>query len=353
MATIVRAWGSTPREVGAKMLVTAQGEIHGTIGGGCGEAEVWEEVQELFGGGRARTVHVDLTEDPESDSGKVCGGRYDVFVELWRPQSMALAGSILSALERGRELVLATVLGLSTTPSWKRGAPAPPLDAPSQAAGTRVVCGPQDEEGDLAEICRAALAQRSDGVVRVPLEGVEHDVFVEVLAASPRLVIAGAGHIARPLCAMASLCGYAVTVMDDRPDYADRARFPEADRVVCDDFEHFFETVPAGPGSHFVLVTRGHKHDQDCLRRLVGREATYVGMIGSRRRVKAVFAELVREGADPAWLEEVHAPIGLDIGAHTPEEIAVCILAEMIKIRRGGTGASLSRDARKLVRKPV
>ena len=170
------------------------------------------------------------------------------------------------------------------------------------------------------------------------LEG--HEYFLDPLSQGLQLVIAGAGHIARPLCAMASLCGYSVVVVDDRAEYAVQESFPEA-QVICEPFDRFFQNYHVHRGSHIVLVTRGHKYDELCLRQLLGQNPAYLGMIGSRRRTRAVFDDLVREGVDRAWLNTLFAPVGLDIGALTPEEIAVSVLAEMISRRRGGQGRSL------------
>ena len=167
-----------------------------------------------------------------------------------------------------------------------------------------------------------------------------HEFFLDPLGLGQELVIAGAGHIARPLSQMASLCGYGVIVVDDRPEYARPEFFAQA-RVVCQDFGQFFADYTVHSGSHVVLVTRGHKLDESCLRSLLGRTVPYLGMIGSRRRTRAVLEELRLEGADPEWLAQIYAPIGLNIGALTPEEIAIAILSEMILFRRGGTGGSL------------
>jgi xanthine dehydrogenase accessory factor len=163
------------------------------------------------------------------------------------------------------------------------------------------------------------------------------DVFVELLEAPPLLVIAGAGHIARPLTRMASQCGFEVTVVDDRAVFADEKWFPEAHSVVCRPFAEVFSQLEVTPRTHIVLVTRGHKHDEDCLRAVLEKPWGYLGMIGSRRRTGAVFADLRAEGVPETILEKIHAPIGLDIGAETPEEIAVSILAELILTRRGAS----------------
>ncbi len=177
-------------------------------------------------------------------------------------------------------------------------------------------------------------------------------VYVEAHHPHPDLVIVGAGHIAQPMCSMGAAMGFRVIVVDDRPDFATRERFPEADRVVRVDFRDPFVDVPIHSSTHIILVTRGHKYDFECLRHLLETEVEppYVGMIGSRRRVRAAFSQLQGEGLPRDRLSRVRAPIGLDIGAETPVEIAVAVLAEIILQWRGGTGAPLTDQERILDR---
>jgi xanthine dehydrogenase accessory factor len=193
----------------------------------------------------------------------------------------------------------------------------------------------------LVDKAKEALRQGRSQTITVLLP-TPQSFFVDILGQAPDLVIAGAGHIARPFCEMASICGYRVAVVDDRGDYARSDFFPRAQRVICDDFARAFQEYPWGSLSHVVLITRGHKHDEECLRQLIGKELAYIGMIGSRRRTRAVLDELAAEGVRPEWLTKIYAPIGIDIGAQTPEEISVAILAEMINVRRGGRARSLS-----------
>ncbi|MDQ3557544.1 MAG: XdhC family protein, partial [Gemmatimonadota bacterium] len=173
-------------------------------------------------------------------------------------------------------------------------------------------------------------------------------VYFEPHHPPPALVIAGAGHIARPLCATGALLGFRVTVLDDRPDFATRERFPEAERVVRADWSEPFRGVPVGAGTYLVLVTRGHRYDFEALRDLLARpeQPAYIGMVGSQRRTRAALELLLREGVPRERLAAIHAPVGLDIGAETPEEIAVAIAAEIVRVRRGGTGAPLRERAR-------
>lgn len=175
-------------------------------------------------------------------------------------------------------------------------------------------------------------------------------VYLERHAPQPELVIVGAGHIARPLSTAAALAGFRVVVADDRPGFATRERFPDAHRVMPFDFDDPFRGLTVDGHTHVVLVTRGHKFDYECLRTLLRREtrAGYVGMIGSRRRVRATWEQLLAEGVPRDRIESVRAPLGLDVGAVTPGEIALAVAAELVLVRRGGTGAPL-RDRERVM----
>jgi xanthine dehydrogenase accessory factor len=174
-------------------------------------------------------------------------------------------------------------------------------------------------------------------------------LMLEVHERPAELLIVGGGHVGKALAVIGEMCGFSVTVVDDRPEYANSERFPEADKVICGRFEEVLRDYPLDANSYVVCVTRGHKHDEVSLRQVVESPAAYVGMIGSRRRVGAVLQHLLEDGVDPAAVERVHTPIGLDIGAETPEEIAVSIMAEIIQVRRGGSGRPL-RELKRLKR---
>jgi xanthine dehydrogenase accessory factor len=183
-------------------------------------------------------------------------------------------------------------------------------------------------------------------------EGLHEDLYLELHLPGPELVIVGAGHIAQPLSTIGALLGFRVTVLDDRPAFATRERFPEAGRLVSVDFADPFADVPLHALSHVVLVTRGHRYDYECLKRIVEGEVQprYVGMIGSRRRVRATWEALLREGVPRERLEAVRAPVGLDLGAETPAEIAVSVAAELVLAWRGGSGRPLREVERVLER---
>ncbi|MDO8613614.1 MAG: XdhC family protein [Dehalococcoidia bacterium] len=173
-----------------------------------------------------------------------------------------------------------------------------------------------------------------------------YQVMFELHEPPATLVIVGGGHIGKALATIGDLCGFSVVVVDDRPDYANQERFPEAGRVVCGDFAEVLGELPIDSNTYVVTVTRGHKHDEISLRQVAGSAAAYVGMIGSRRRVAAVLQHLIDDGLDPEAVRRVHTPIGLDIGAETPEEIAVSIMAEVVQVRRGGSGRPM-REVKK------
>jgi xanthine dehydrogenase accessory factor len=202
----------------------------------------------------------------------------------------------------------------------------------------------------VGEACLAALTR----LPRVQVESFIYDasgasasegdveVMVEVTESPVSLLIVGGGHIGQSLAEIGAAAGFLVTVMDDREAFANEERFPMADHVICGEITEELERYPIDGSTYIVLVSRGHKQDEDGLRAVVESGAAYVGMIGSRRRTSTVLTHMAREGIDREALERVHTPIGLDIGAETPEEIAVSIVAEIIAVRRGGTGAKMS-----------
>lgn len=198
-------------------------------------------------------------------------------------------------------------------------------------------------EAEVLSTARGQLAQRRHGVLTCETETGPVELFVEVQGRPPTLLIVGAGHIAEPLAQLGTLCDFRVVVLDDRPRYANRTRFPLADEVIADDIEEMLRAYPLDFDTYIVLVTRGHQHDVHALLQVVHRPHAYIGMIGSKRRIKAVFELLERErGLSRESLGKVYAPIGLDIGAESPAEIAVAIMGEIILARRGGSAAPLS-----------
>ena len=216
----------------------------------------------------------------------------------------------------------------------------------SELAANRAVALETKIDGEAGEI-RSGLKRRLTGVspvtdahgrsfARVTAEKNEGELTVrEPVLPQERLIVLGGGHIALPVCQMGAMCGFTVCVVDDRPDFANRARFPQAAQVLCESFENGIRQLKITPFDYVVVITRGHRHDADCLRALLpGEEPAYLGMIGSRRRTRGLLQMLKEEGFDETRLSRICTPIGLNIGAVTPAEIAVSILSEVIAYKR-------------------
>jgi xanthine dehydrogenase accessory factor len=237
IVTIVEARGSTPQRVGARMVVHADGRLVGTIGGGCYESDAAGKAREIIRSRTPRLVRYELTDDFAADTGLICGGQMQVFIEPVEP--------------------------------------------------------------------------------------------------APALYILGAGHVGHQLGRLAPALGFRVHVVDDREKFANAARFPEAAHIDVEDIPSYIERTALPESAFVVVLTRGHRQDYDAVRALAGRRLRYVGLIGSRAKVAKLVDRALEEGVSAEWLGTLHAPVGLDIGAVTPEEIAVSILAELVAVRRG------------------
>lgn len=203
----------------------------------------------------------------------------------------------------------------------------------------------------VTDDARSAMDERRSRVISYPVPGSTQPdggilVFHEVIEPQPQLLIVGAGHIAVPLAHYGKTLGFEVVVLDDRDKYANRERFPDANRVIAADFGSTLSDFPLTAATYVVIITRAHTYDEESLRLILHKPSAYIGMIGSRRRVQTVLRTLGGEGYDQDLLRHIHAPIGLDIGSETPEEIALAIIAEVVTVRRGGTGVSLSKQIR-------
>jgi xanthine dehydrogenase accessory factor len=264
-----------------------------------------------------------------------------------------LLKAILQVLEEGRAAVLATIIHRSGGLPCEIGNKAL-FTADGEGWGE---LGWPPLQAAVAKEASKALAERQTRTVSLAFSDAEAqqgglatggaaEIFLEVFLPNPTLLIAGAGHIAVPLAKMGKLLDFDVVVLDDRASFANKERFPEADQVIAAGFEATLKNFPITPTTYIVLVTRGHQHDVECLRVVLDSPAAYIGMIGSRRRVWAVFKLLHDEGLPTEKLRRIHAPIGLDLGAETPAEIATSIISEVVKVRRGGGVESISDQLR-------
>jgi len=242
-----------------------------------------------------------------------------------------------SSLARGEPVALVTVVSApSERASWLGRKSLVWLDL--ESAGLTDV-GPLSSS--VLEAAREALTKGQHCLLTFDSNVGPFQVFVEVQQRPPTLLIVGAGHVAQPLAQVGVLCGYRVCVLDDRPKFATAERFPTAAQILAVDYDTGLRDFPLDRDTSVVLVTRGHSHDVHCLLEILDRPTAYIGMIGSKRRIRAVFQLLEEQGIPEEKLSRVYSPIGLDIGAETPAEIAVAIMSEIIQVRRGGSGQNM------------
>src|SRR6201993_425882 len=303
LATVINVRGSTPREVGAKMIVRADGQF-GTIGGGCGEAEVFRKARLLLEeSSGTRLTEVDLTGDFDQQEIGSCGGIMDVFIDRWSPQKdLNVARKLADSVEHSRSVALVTLVDAGA-----RSEPTP---------GSKAVLDPseRDSSGLLGGFSNEALSQLNEriadavpGLLEVGENGSVRQaariepsgaprVFIDPVTGAQRLIIAGAGHIAVPLATFGSMLGFHVTVIDDRASFANRERFPSADQIIVRSFAAAIEALELDRHCYLLSVTRGHAFDEEVLRTaLRGRNGAFIGMIGSRRRVRATLERIAED----------------------------------------------------------
>ena len=326
LATIFSHDGSTPRTAGARMVIRAEGGILGTIGGGLLEAEVMAAAPALLSAGQDRMVAFDLgVAETTGSMDMICGGRATILMERIGDDagSQTVFHRVAEAMGEGvngwlvRRIVLGEAGGCQVERFWLSDQD-PLLSEPSLPSS-------------LAE----ALEQQkrsARGSVHLNVAG---EIFwAEPVCVPATVLIFGAGHVSRPVADFAARVGFRTVVLDDREAFANRRRFPSADEVrVIEDFDAALDGLDLTADSYVVIVTRGHHHDQTVLAQALETPAGYVGMIGSRKKRDAIYQNLRTMGVDQNRLARVHSPIGLAIGAETPEEIAVSIVAELIAVR--------------------
>ncbi len=322
LATVVRTWGSTPRSVGARFAVTRSGKISGSVSGGCVEADLFEQAMAVLDKGKPALIHYGIDDEMAFQVGLSCGGSIEVFVEPFRNDE---------AWRTVRRCVLEQKPGALTIGL----APAPILGHRLAVIEGDQVVGSVDRELDDALVAEAQRLVLTGGakVISLPHGGEEAAVFVEAFAPRPHLLIVGATHIAIPLCQMAKLLGYRVSVVDARPAFATGERFPQADDLLIAWPEEALNELGLDPFSYVAILTHDPKFDIPTLTRALRSEARYIGVMGSRGTHTRRKRRLQELGFAEEDIDRIHAPIGLDLGAQQPEEIALAILAEITAVR--------------------
>lgn len=309
MATVVESSGSTPRSSGAKMIVRADGSIVGTVGGGLVEAQACRDGRAMLDAdeedGVVRLVFVDMTQELAANSDMICGGGLSVLLEMVEPdgECALMYHKLGDLLRRGVRSALATRL------EDKDGL---------RAVKHVILTGPTENETPVFE--------KDDNGMSL----------VEPIIPPAPLYIFGAGHVSLFTARVGAMIGFRTVVLDDREDFANRERFPEADEVVVlGSFDGCCDHLNVDEESFIIIVTRGHLHDRNVLAEALRTKAKYVGMIGSSKKRDKIYASLLEDGFTQQDIDRCHCPIGLSIGGQTPEEIAVSIAAELIQVRSG------------------
>ena len=335
LATIIRLTGSGPRAAGAKFLIMEDGSFAGTIGGGLLEAEVIKEANHVFATGRPGRLSLSLMGKDVAETDMICGGDVDVLLEPLSPDDEGHINILKRAVDiqkRGGAGLLATVINVERRENEKS------LKVFLEKGGKRLgsLPGMREIEQTLMNNLEQLLQKRDPVITALKDdESKQAELFVEPVLSDPLLYIFGGGHVSAQIVPMASKVGFKTVVIDDRADFADPARFPEAEAVHCRPFEDVVGRFPVDESSYIIIVTRGHLNDKTVLEQSLRTRAGYIGMIGSRRKKAMIYERLVEEGFTRRDLDRVSSPIGLDIGAETPEEIAVSIVAELIQVRAG------------------
>ncbi|OGP92399.1 MAG: hypothetical protein A2Z19_02125 [Deltaproteobacteria bacterium RBG_16_54_18] len=327
LATVIEQAGSAPRKSGAQMVMRGDGSLLGSVGGGRLEAECLREAQTIKAEGRAKVMVFRLKGTEVAETAMICGGDVEVYIELLSVKLLDLYTKLLEMQEQGAEVVLVTRISTEAIKGGDGGKGLVTADGQCMA--------PLALDAEALAAARAVFTERIPRLI--PYHG--ERLYLEPIFPAPTLYLFGAGHISRSVASIATLVGFDVIVIDDRADFANRDYFPLVQEIWVEEFTGSGKKVEGGTLSYIVIVTRGHMHDYTVLRQALPLGCRYIGMIGSHRKRDIIYKELTKEGYTKADLARVHAPIGLAIGAETPEEIAVSIVAELIKVRAEDTSA--------------
>jgi len=334
LATIIRQAGSSPRSLGTKFVVCQDGFLVGSIGGGGRlETQVIKAAEGLLGRDTALVMKIHMSGKEVAGADMICGGNIDVLVHAITPinvQVRQILKAIMRLMEKGGEGILAVG----------------PLPNQGQEAEVRILLYRPEAEviGSIgeAETVLELIRLRAKRILGASITHLISDgpggrpMVLEPLFSRPTVIIFGGGHISVNLAPLLFMVDFRVVVVDDRADFANQKRFPQAAQIVVAEYGDCFDQLEFNPETYCIIVTRGHLHDKTVLENVLARPTRYVGMIGSRRKRNMIYDALMKQGMSPERLEEVHSPIGLEIGAETPEEIAISIAAELVQARVQG-----------------
>ncbi|MCY4403323.1 MAG: XdhC family protein [Candidatus Poribacteria bacterium] len=324
--TVVETKGSTPQKPGAKLLILPDLRNIGTLGGGCVEAEARRQAIGLMQNGEPRLLEFQLDSDYGWDDGLICGGNMKIFIDLPKTREEAAMFNQLQELNAQKIPLMCATVVKSEQLIDNVG-----MKMIFATNGVRLgSLGNTALEADVENQITGILEKNSAGLYQ---QDDTTSVFLEPLQPRPTLLIAGAGHVGQALCHLGSWLDFDIVIVDDRADFASAERLPEADEIIIGDIAEELRKYPKNHLTYVVIVTRGHQHDESALHSVVESDARYIGLIGSRRKIKLIFDDLIEVGIPQEKLQRVYAPIGLDINSKTVPEIAVSIVSQLIQIR--------------------
>lgn len=332
LATVIQTWGSSPRTSGSKMALTPDGRIVGSVSGGCVENAVFEAGIESLKTNRPQLLHFGVADETAWEVGLACGGSLDVFV---KPLDKSFFEALHSAIENERQAVTATVI---------RGA--------DEILGRELllhedgqITGTLGREWDEV-VSKLATDVLSSGISRRVALNEDVEIFLEAIMPSPALIIVGGVHIAVSLTSLAKALGYRTIVIDPRQAWGNKERFPKVDRLIQAWPGDAFEQIKVTRSSAIAMLTHDPKLDDPALKIALNSPAFYVGALGSRSTHEKRRERLLSDGMTESQLSRLHAPIGLDIGAQTPEEIALAIMSEVVNAHRKQNQLSVENEAK-------
>ncbi|MDA0770890.1 MAG: XdhC family protein [Chloroflexi bacterium] len=346
VATVIRTKGSTPQKPGSKLLVRKDGTGVGTLGGGCVEGDIWFAASELMKkGGASEYREYELNEELAAEDGLICGGTmYFLIDPVYKPEEyLDFAKEIDQAYQGGDPVALASLIN--------------PGDGNGAKIGAKLFMrGDGSTVGTLGtlELDQSAMSKGTELMVHGKNEyvitGSGSEYFIEAYTTPPKLVLCGGGHVSNAIAPLAQKLGFLVYVTDDRAEFANPDRFPDAEMTLVKTPEEAMSELPINPNTFIIVATRGHRYDNVALAAAAKTSAKYVGLLGSRRKIIMIYEDLMRMGISKERIEELRAPIGLDIHARTPDEIAISVIAEMLMFRLGGTGSPMKLEQRHIDR---
>lgn len=323
LVTIIASFGSTPRGAGSRMLVKRDGSIKGSIGGGAAEYQAGKAALEAIREKRSMTKEFSLTRNRTADIGMICGGDITVYIQYVSPEDHGfcrLCEQMLEAMQRDEDSWL--LLDITEKTGWKMG-------LYSKSLGLSGIGLPGLTEEKQQEFFRKQAVQKNAW---------GRNYFIAPLVRAGTVYIFGGGHVARELVRVLSYLHFCCVVMDDREEFATKERFPQAGRTIVGDLQHIADYVHINPWDYVCIMTRGHQYDYYVQKQVLPLNPCYIGIMGSKRKIAVTTEKLLQDGFSMEEIRRCHMPIGLEIAAETPEEIAVSIAGELILVRAGRNG---------------